>query len=334
MSDKVINPLTGRLINKNGKLAKKLMKKNVVLPEQLSPEKPSCTQFHLVPNELRGYCADVSFNKIKYAVADFFCKINFQGKNFYLFGENHAHPNMCLPDRTVAFVDNIVEAVTDKFKNRKYDFFLEFELLKIGRLEKLGQRKYSFTFQLLHDKYKDCLRIQNKICPNNLRMHYVDFRTYLEFQSVSIYDVYFSEPNPTVYSQAVNMVLNLIRDKKMLKQYKNIQDQTLAMKIYNYYKTKMEDNVKFINENIYNYDSDPDVQNKVHDTIAMLMDMYAAGRIFRDFTDYSSKNIIFHGGTFHSQSLCDLLLYLNGDLKYYRLSQNSCVDLDVSKIFT
>ena len=51
-----------------------------------------------------------------------FYKIKFDDKTFYLFGEQHSHPNMCPPAKDVAFVDTLVKSVTEAHKDRKYDF--------------------------------------------------------------------------------------------------------------------------------------------------------------------------------------------------------------------
>lgn len=295
-------------------------------------------------SEIGQYCSDPPLNKIKNLIAVMFRKMKIGEKTFYLIGENHHHPDMCEPDDKSVFIDGLIRSVIKAYPSRTYDVFLEIEMLKTGIKEE-HKRTISISFNLLIKNFNKCLRLTDRMCEKNLRVHYVNYRDYLKYlYETSHQKIYGTSPDKLdleYIKELINKTKRIIISQKVLKQYDNIQNRELAKKIYEWFSLRMIEKIGLI-EGLYSqFEGSRKVKFQLAFTLYLLigdiMDIYAAGRMFRDFGEYNSKFIIYYAGAVHAETMYELLVHLGAteEMKVGdKMDQESCIPFDAEKVFS
>lgn len=374
-ADKICNPNTGRCILKSGKKGKEILNRGKLLPpkkyrkfnkdeihnlkvfenflneggdvEELlkQPEVKKYLQVILPPfvfdkpeyvaDAIRNRFASITppmyniwinlpLNKIKHLVAITFYKFELGDRTFYLIGENHKFPHICNKNaKNAVFITGLIDAVSEAFPNKTFDLFFEADLLiKNFKTTLDGANTYeTIGISLLLEKYKGCLDLDKpRNCGNNIRVHYSDFRNYIDFKyGVSNAELMHYDPSGEKLEQIKDKISELVTtENKLLKQYTAIKDKKLSEEIYYW----------FLLEKLFK------APGKLG-YIIPLMDMYTAGRMFRNFGNYHAKNIIYYAGASHIRIMKELLKHL-GAKKIVSVPGQldmSCMKLDFTKVF-
>lgn len=274
-------------------------------------------------------------------------KIRFRDKIIYLFGEQHRpnpeiilHPQYLNP---IEFIDGLSLVYHD---SKIFDIFVESKYMtSYDSTPILDYHDNSYMIQFIK-KYNDCLSYSNKKCPENMRMHYIDYRRTKNTTPQILDDFYFSEDemsNVDALSYLTNNESNILssfiefnddeirilfslfmenkvyKTTKIIKNLENFDenDQILKMYVQKFFTNKLyELYYSFIKNNT----------NKTHilNIATCIVDYYTVSRMLRKFkNDESLQNIIYLSGSFHSKNVYDFFTYLKENCDEYNISIES-----------
>jgi hypothetical protein len=258
------------------------------------------------------FCSNIPLSKIKKVIATSFYKIKFGDKTFYLFGEQHSHPNMCPPAKDVAFVDTLVKSVTEAHKDRKYDLFFELPVKKdVEEMEEqLQSVAGSFSVHLIMRRFYHLITLKNRKKDVNLRVHYADFRRSVSNADDDKMVKFYKNPDRTSMLEIIEILRERLSSAKIAKQVDAIKDPAVKTLVQAHVQSELyriNSALKMFKADEEDNDDDAFLNSMslgiIRKAATSLMDVYTITRMLRSFDDYDSTHIIFHGGAMHTRNL-------------------------------
>lgn len=243
------------------------------------------------------------------------------GKNVGIFGEIHKvavkDVDNTITVSTAGLLNSILKENPDKF----YDFFLELGFLRTREdVRILGISSFNHLF-------KECLTFV-KSCPyDNLRAHYIDYRSAIDAKDVlsGFIDVYLPDAdvlalltNPLHTPQNLELLKEKVRSMVLdfFQKDKKLQKEILSIKFQceNYFRDTIIELDNLWSTNIFpmyvkfgNLRYLQKAYTNITDYILLIMDVYALGRIFKTFDitknpthPKTSTNCIVYAGNAHA----------------------------------
>ena len=285
-------------------------------------------------------------------------------KHIYLFSDVHNRESKCEKDSIELkyFIEQIIQSTS-----KKIDFFLEY-----GYIAKDEEKRPEYKDNYLNDigKYfKDCLTVKKTNCRfKNLRIHYADirfrnndnileklYRTLGSLTQNNNYDIdswrdYLKLEFPSFWNNTLDYMKefeNIYQKSKINKQILSIQDQEISNLLVSYIDNEKIAKYEILKSAVDNFlgiknlntdefrEALNNIFNSLEAFIAILVDFYTLGRIFRDFIDKSSPNyILVYAGNSHIDNIREILLELEFEIieSSYQLMESNlfqCIDISM-----
>ena len=262
------------------------------------------------------FCSELPLANIKFVSGiKLFYKHEFQGKKFYLFGENHKSPHPCPENfNSTILMDGLLKSLVKGLPNQNFDYFYEgVNIDSPPRKEYiLGLSKYYRSMPFIETTFFNCIKKPD--CEyKNIRMHYANYRlpalgpdykkAYRDKDSLSEDDINKLEKKAT----------KMMTSAKIKKQFKDLEPK-IASHIDSFFK--------------YYFQLAP-----IEGKISFLMDKYAVGRMLRPFSGHSAENILYHAGKYHINVLHTLLESMGSKAIIKITSDKDCIKFNARKIF-
>ena len=314
--------------------------KQTPIARTLGPRVPATKAKPMVPScrnprptifpklQIPSYCK-MPLENIKYILGPCsFHQFIINGRNFYLFGEEHGNINRTKPvagmtkDNSIMFGDFVHSLVTEN-PEKTYDLMFENKRILTFDSEYSKNLRTIAASNLLQDEGKrnegksamldylegifvNCFTesLRDRCEYENLRVHNVDFR---ELDSNILINTYLETNSVKKVQELLN---EFFKHPLIQKQINQIKDQQIKSSLIEFF----EDRIRSLPH------LDPFLFNEAIDKSGIVMDMYAMPRLLRDFNPIkknsafsgTAENIIYYAGDFHvSQMVVFLTLYLN-----------------------
>ena len=274
------------------------------------------------------HCSYLPLRSIKHLAGPLsFAKYVYGNKTFYIFGENHTTPDICRQNfLDTVYFDGLLNSLVTTKPEQNFDLFIETAVR--DRHRKLNVQYASKIISLVERTFGDCIK-ETKECPfKNLRIHSVDYRSFLLLlYKIDRSDIYFNPSKITDERKNVitDVLKKLMSSPKMLKQFDNINDRDFATGLYEMFSNSM------------------DLPATLSYKTSLVMDAYATARMFRDFKNIKngvrageSNTILYYAGLAHARTLVKVMKNIGATEVYQSDIKNniSCIDFDAEKIFS
>lgn len=311
--NKILNEYYIKYNSSNHSNSSKKTKKQLIINILKPKTKKDCDVVEKNLSNIDYNCLSLPLKNIKYIIGPLsYQQYKYNDKNIYIFGEIHTtnystfireNPVTDMTPYNTLLFSSLIHTLITNNPEKTYDLHLE-----TGRViqNKTNNNKFINDYDVsgminnIKKQFKECFipRLRKNCKYPNLRTHYTDYRFYIdEDTNKTYYDL--------IEEYCINNTLELIIPKilnsyRLNKQITNIKDETLRMKIKDFFTSKIHEliethnNNKDKNNNKFSKCSKYKLSNSNSNVIVfnigtLIMDIYSIARIFRDFNVRQQK---------------------------------------------